>query len=106
MGRAMFHIAGAFAELEREIIRERVKAGLANAKRRGRRVGRPRAIVNTVKLHQLAAKGSSARAIAKAIGVSDYTVRRILSGCEKTLSAEAPSDASNSAPPGAASRRE
>jgi DNA invertase Pin-like site-specific DNA recombinase len=35
MGRAMFHIAGAFAELEREIIRERVKAGLANAKRRG-----------------------------------------------------------------------
>jgi DNA invertase Pin-like site-specific DNA recombinase len=37
MGRAMFHIAGAFAELEREIIRERVKAGLANAKRRGRK---------------------------------------------------------------------
>src|SRR4029077_10424334 len=34
MGRAMFHIAGAFAELEREIIRERVKAGLANVKRR------------------------------------------------------------------------
>jgi DNA invertase Pin-like site-specific DNA recombinase len=45
MGRAMFHIAGAFAELEREIIRERVKAGLANAKRRGRKVGRPRVIV-------------------------------------------------------------
>ena len=36
MGRAMFHIAGAFAELEREIIRERVKAGLANARRRNR----------------------------------------------------------------------
>jgi DNA invertase Pin-like site-specific DNA recombinase len=46
MGRAMFHIAGAFAELEREIIRERVKAGLANAKRRGRKVGRPRVLVN------------------------------------------------------------
>jgi DNA invertase Pin-like site-specific DNA recombinase len=44
MGRAMFHIAGAFAELEREIIRERVKAGLANARRRGRKVGRPRAL--------------------------------------------------------------
>jgi DNA invertase Pin-like site-specific DNA recombinase len=49
MGRAMFHIAGAFAELEREIIRERVKAGLANAKRRGRTVGRPRAFVPTSK---------------------------------------------------------
>jgi DNA invertase Pin-like site-specific DNA recombinase len=39
MGRAMFHIAGAFAELEREIIRERVKAGLQNARRRGKRLG-------------------------------------------------------------------
>ena len=106
MGRAMFHIAGAFAELEREIIRERVKAGLANAKRRGRKVGRPRAIVNIVKVHELTANGLSARAIAKAIGVSDYTVRRILGGCEKTPSAEAPSNANDSALPGAASRRE
>ncbi len=48
IGRAMFHIAGAFAELEREIIRERVKAGLANARRRGRKVGRPRVISQTV----------------------------------------------------------
>ena len=40
MGRAMFHIAGAFAELEREIIRERVQAGLQNAKKRGKRLGR------------------------------------------------------------------
>ena len=49
MGRAMFHIAGAFAELEREIIRERVKAGLLNAKRRGTKVGRPRSLVNPSK---------------------------------------------------------
>jgi DNA invertase Pin-like site-specific DNA recombinase len=85
MGRAMFHIAGAFAELEREIIRERVKAGLANAKRRGRKVGRPRATVNIVKVHEMAADGLSARAIAKTIGVSDYTVRRILSLRENPL---------------------
>jgi putative DNA-invertase from lambdoid prophage Rac len=39
MGRAMFDIAGAFAELERAMFRERVKAGLANARRRGRNVG-------------------------------------------------------------------
>src|SRR5262249_5727111 len=68
MGRAMFHIAGAFAELEREIIRERVKAGLANARRRGRRVGRPRAIVGMMNVHEMAEKGLSARAIARAIG--------------------------------------
>jgi DNA invertase Pin-like site-specific DNA recombinase len=106
MGRAMFHIAGAFAELEREIIRERVRAGLANAKRRGRKVGRPRAIVSFAKVHQMVAKGLSARAIAKAIGVSDYTVRRILSACEKTPSAEGPSDPSDSAALPDASRRE
>src|SRR5215813_3409756 len=84
MGRAMFHIAGAFAELEREIIRERVKAGFANAKRRGRKIGRPRAIVNVGKVREMAANGLSARAIAKAIGVSDYTVRGILTSREKT----------------------
>ena len=42
----MFHIAGAFAELEREIILKPVKAGLANAKRRGRKFGRLRAVGN------------------------------------------------------------
>jgi DNA invertase Pin-like site-specific DNA recombinase len=74
----MFHIAGAFAELEREIIRERVKAGLANAKRRGRRLGRRRVIVNVQSLDEMASRGLSGRAIAKATGVSAATVRRIL----------------------------
>src|SRR5262245_16799071 len=106
MGRAMFHIAGAFAELEREIIRERVKAGLANARRRGRRVGRPRAIVGMMNVHEMAEKGLSARAIARAIGVSDYTVGKILRHCEKTLSAKAPSDTRDSPPSASPSRRE
>src|SRR6266851_9288769 len=61
MGRAMFHIAGAFAELEREIIRERVRAGLQNARRRGRRLGRPRAIVSRSEVQALASEGLSAR---------------------------------------------
>ena len=78
MGRAMFHIAGAFAELEREIIRERVKAGLANAKRRGRKVGRPRALVNVQEVLRSACQGLSGRAIADSTGVSEATVRRIL----------------------------
>jgi DNA invertase Pin-like site-specific DNA recombinase len=53
----MFHIAGAFAELEREIIRERVRAGLQNARKRGRKVGRPRAVVN-VQASRKAAQGA------------------------------------------------
>jgi DNA invertase Pin-like site-specific DNA recombinase len=78
MGRAMFHIAGAFAELEREIIRERVKAGVANAKRRGRRVGRPRALVNVQEVFQRASQSFSGREIANGAGVSEATVRRLL----------------------------
>ena len=78
MGRAMFHIAGAFAELEREIIRERVKAGLANAKRRGTKVGRPRALVNLQEVVQRASQGLSGREIAKAASISEATVRRLL----------------------------
>jgi DNA invertase Pin-like site-specific DNA recombinase len=74
----MFHIAGAFAELEREIIRERVKAGLVNAKRRGRKVGRPRVLVNVQDVFEKAFHGLSERVIAKGAGVSEATVRRIL----------------------------
>lgn len=80
MGRAMFHIAGAFAELEREIIRERVKAGLANAVRKGRRLGRPRALVNHDQVRKLSAKGFSGRFIAREMGVSEFTIRGILAG--------------------------
>src|SRR5262249_37941425 len=83
MGRAMFHIAGAFAELEREIIRGRVRAGLQNAPRRGKVLGRPRAVLRRSEVEALASKGLSARAIAKRLGVSDFTIRRILAGCEK-----------------------
>ena len=78
MGRAMFHIAGAFAEFEREIIRERVKAGLASAKRRGRKVGRPRAVVNVQEVLARASQGFSGREIAKCTGISEATVRRLL----------------------------
>ena len=43
-GQFFFHITGAFAELERDLIRERTKAGLASARARGRKGGRPKAI--------------------------------------------------------------
>jgi len=42
MGKAMFHIIASFAQLERDIIRERTLAGLARAKAQGKKLGRPR----------------------------------------------------------------
>jgi putative DNA-invertase from lambdoid prophage Rac len=69
----MFHIASACAELERKIIRERVKAGLANARRRGKKLGRPRTMVDRERAHELAAQGLSRRAIARKLGVSSST---------------------------------
>ena len=52
-GRLIFHIFGALAEFEREIIRERTMAGLESAKARGRHGGRPRALdENKAKLAQ------------------------------------------------------
>src|SRR5262245_2966069 len=62
MGRAMFHIAGAFAELEREIIREPVRAGIQNARRRGRKLGRRRALVNPAQeVFRMGSQGFSGR---------------------------------------------
>jgi DNA invertase Pin-like site-specific DNA recombinase len=55
-----------------------VKAGLANAKRRGRTVGRPRVVVNVQDVFQRASQGVSGREIAKVARVSEATVRRIL----------------------------
>jgi len=96
MGRAMFHIAGAFAELEREIIRERVRAGLANARRRGKRLGRRPLLLNHEKIAKLASNGLSGHAIAREIGVSEYTIRRILkAGRVKNPSTTAPSTAND-----------
>jgi DNA invertase Pin-like site-specific DNA recombinase len=97
MGRAMFHIAGAFAELEREIIRERVKAGLQNARKRGKRLGRRPAMVNVQRVRDLAAKGLSGRAIAKQVGVAEGTIRNVLRRCAKNPLAAAPAHLANSA---------
>jgi DNA invertase Pin-like site-specific DNA recombinase len=98
IGRAMFHIAGAFAELEREIIRERVRAGLRNARKRGKRLGRRPAMINVHRVRDLAASGLSGRAIAKQVGVAEGTIRNILRKCAKNPLAPTPTDPANSAP--------
>jgi len=74
-GRLMFQIIGAMAEFERSLIQERVRAGLRNAKLRGKTLGRPRRIVSGDQIAKLRERGASFREIAKAVGASAGTVR-------------------------------
>lgn len=77
-GRLMMHIIGAMAEFERELIRERVSAGIQAARRRGARIGRPRTYVNPDKIREMRNEGTPWRAIAKRLGVGTGTVCRAL----------------------------
>jgi len=74
-GRLMFQIIGAMAEFERSLIQERVRAGLRNAKLKGKTLGRPRRIVDGDQMVRLREQGASFREIAKAVGASPGTVR-------------------------------
>jgi DNA invertase Pin-like site-specific DNA recombinase len=76
-GKMVFTVLGAVAELERSLIVERVKAGLRNARAKGKRLGRPQKIVNTFQLARLRSKGCSWRTIARQLGCSARTARRI-----------------------------
>ena len=79
-GKLMFHIFGAFAEFEREIIRERTKAGMEYARnhgtKSGNRIGRPETVFRRDQAIELRACGKSYRAIAHALGISDGTARK------------------------------
>jgi len=75
-GRLMFQVIGAMAEFERALIQERVKAGLRNARAKGKRLGRPRQFVNGSRVAALRAAGASWRAIARELGVGLATLYR------------------------------
>lgn len=83
-GKMIFTVLGAVAELERSLIRERVKAGLRNARAKGKHVGRPRAILDASKIARLRAEGLSWLAIAERLGVGEGTVRRVALASAKT----------------------
>ena len=78
MSRFMLHIMAAFAELEREMIRERVKSGMKAAKHRGAKFGRPAKVFDRRKASEMHAKGASVREIAAAFKVGSSTVMRLL----------------------------
>jgi DNA invertase Pin-like site-specific DNA recombinase len=75
-GRLMFQVIGAMAEFERSLIQERVRAGLRNAKAKGKRLGRPRVAVDEKRVQALRGLGVPWRAIAKELGIGVGTARR------------------------------
>ena len=78
LGQALFTIVAAVAQLERDLIRERVSAGIRNARASGKQLGRPRRIVSQDEIVRLKAEGVSLREIAKKLGVGYGTVRQRL----------------------------
>lgn len=72
----MFQIIGAMAEFERALIQERVKAGLRNAKAKGKRIGRPRQEIDPSRVLELRNQGLSWRAISDRLQLGLGTVYR------------------------------
>jgi DNA invertase Pin-like site-specific DNA recombinase len=75
-GKMVFTVLGAVAELERSLIVERVRAGLRNARAKGKSLGRPRVAVDVAKVAALRSLGLSWAKIGEALGVGEGTVRR------------------------------
>jgi len=83
MGKMVFTVLGAVAELERSLIVERVKAGLRNARAKGKRLGRPRRIVDVSRVATLRSQGIGWREIAGELGVGVGTLYRVVPGRSK-----------------------
>ncbi len=77
MGRMVFTVIAAVAELERSLIRERVMMGLDRARRQGKRLGRPQRIVDRRRIADLRSKGLSLRQIAAELNIGKDKVARL-----------------------------
>jgi DNA invertase Pin-like site-specific DNA recombinase len=84
-GRLLFQLVGAMAEFERALIQERVRAGLASAKKKGRRLGRPKVPVDVSKIAALRAQGRSWASIGDELGIGETTARRAGMASAKNL---------------------
>jgi DNA invertase Pin-like site-specific DNA recombinase len=73
-GKAMFSMCGVFAEFERAILIERVRAGLARARAAGVRIGRPKRLIDLRRAQLELSQGRSLRATAKLLGVGCSTL--------------------------------
>lgn len=79
-GKLLFHVMASIAEFERELIRERVCAGIQNARNKGKRLGRPGLDLDKEEIAAKKASGLSNRALAKEYKVSEATIRNVLNG--------------------------
>jgi DNA invertase Pin-like site-specific DNA recombinase len=78
-GKAMFGMLGVFAEFERSIIQERVKAGLARARAKGKTLGRPKADAAVEdRIRELAGQGMGKVKIARTLGIGVSLTQRVL----------------------------
>ena len=89
-GRMVFTVLGAVAELERSLIADRVRAGLRNARAKGKRLGRPRVVVDRARIDRLRAEGHSWANIATQLGVGEGTVYRLAHTSAKNAIGNAP----------------
>jgi DNA invertase Pin-like site-specific DNA recombinase len=77
-GRLMAQLLGAMAEFERSLIKERVAAGIRNARNKGKRLGRPPLMLDRGRIDRLRASGASLRALSMHLGISLGSVHRAL----------------------------
>ncbi|MGC1107104.1 MAG: recombinase family protein [Candidatus Acidiferrales bacterium] len=93
-GKMVFTVLGAVAELERSLIAERVRAGLRNARAKGKTLGRPRVVVDARQIAALRAERLSWAAIAERLGIGEGTVYRAAQASAKNLSRQVAASAS------------
>ena len=84
-GRLVFGIFASIAEFERELIRDRVRSGIALAKSHGKRLGRPRVVVDRLRIAGLRKDGRSWAEICEALGISKGTAQRAVLSLPKNL---------------------
>jgi DNA invertase Pin-like site-specific DNA recombinase len=90
MGKLLFTIVAAMAEMERSILIERVRAGMANARGKGKSLGRPKKVFRRDVAMEMRAAGRSWREISKTLGVPVSTAREACA--EKVVTGEAKID--------------
>jgi DNA invertase Pin-like site-specific DNA recombinase len=88
-GHLLFHIVGAVAQFERDLIAERVRAGMAHARAMGKHIGRPRAKVDVEQITTLRNQNMSLRGIATRLGIPVSRVRRAHARATSTITEQA-----------------
>ena len=89
-GRLVFGIFATIAEFERELIRDRVRSGIASARAKGKRLGRPPIVVDADRVTALRGQGMSWRSVSRETGIGTGTLHRASTGRSKNLHRSSP----------------